>query len=83
MTRSASFPWKQISIACGFAVAEDAKATTYVETFNKADDNMYKNKRAIKIPPKTSATQKDNSGIDSNNQIQNTEQASDFQNNKA
>jgi diguanylate cyclase (GGDEF)-like protein len=49
MTKNASFPWKQISIACGIGIADYAKATTIAETFNKADKNMYKNKREIKI----------------------------------
>ena len=49
LTKNASFPWKQISIACGFGIADYAKATTIEETFNKADKNMYTNKRAIKI----------------------------------
>lgn len=49
LTKNAAFPWKQISIACGIAIAQNAKDTTIAKTFNKADDNMYKNKRAIKI----------------------------------
>lgn len=49
LTKNASFPWKQISIACGFGIAEYAQGTTIEETFNKADKNMYKNKREIKI----------------------------------
>ena len=49
LTKKASFPWKQISIACGLAIASYAKATTIADTFNKADSDMYKNKRAIKI----------------------------------
>ena len=48
LTKNASFPWKQISIAYGIAIAKNAKETSIVETFNTADDNMYKNKRAIK-----------------------------------
>jgi diguanylate cyclase (GGDEF)-like protein len=48
-TKNASFPWKQISIAYGIGIAPVAKSTTIAETFNKADKNMYKNKRAIKI----------------------------------
>ena len=48
-TKNAAFPWKQISIACGIAIAPNAKDTTIAKTFNKADDNMYKNKRALKI----------------------------------
>ena len=47
-TRNAAFPWKQISIAYGIAIADNAKGTTIAETFNKADNNMYKNKRAMK-----------------------------------
>ena len=47
-TKNAAFPWKQISIAYGVAVAQDAKATTITETFSKADDEMYKKKRAMK-----------------------------------
>jgi diguanylate cyclase (GGDEF)-like protein len=49
LTKNASFPWKQISIACGIGVAELAKITTIEEVFNKADKSMYENKRAIKI----------------------------------
>ncbi|WP_173467461.1 diguanylate cyclase domain-containing protein [Fibrobacter succinogenes] len=49
LTKNASFPWKQISIACGIGIATYAKATTIADTFNKADSDMYKNKRAIKI----------------------------------
>lgn len=49
LTKKASFPWKQISIACGIGIATYAKATTIADTFNKADSDMYKNKRAIKI----------------------------------
>ncbi|WP_405328796.1 diguanylate cyclase domain-containing protein [Fibrobacter sp.] len=49
LTKKASFPWKQISIACGIGIAAYAKATTIADTFNKADSDMYKNKRAIKI----------------------------------
>ena len=49
LTKKASFPWKQISIACGLAIASYAKATTIADTFNKADKNMYINKREIKI----------------------------------
>ena len=49
LTKNASFPWKQISIACGLAIASYAKATTIADTFNKADKNMYINKREIKI----------------------------------
>lgn len=49
LTKNASFPWKQISIACGIGIAERAQETTVEETFNKADKNMYKNKRAIKL----------------------------------
>ena len=48
-TKNAAFPWKQISIAYGIEIAESAKDTTIAETFNKADKNMYKNKRAIKL----------------------------------
>ena len=48
LTKNAAFPWKQISIAYGIAIAEAPKGTSIAETFNKADDNMYKNKRAIK-----------------------------------
>ncbi|MBQ5462629.1 MAG: diguanylate cyclase [Fibrobacter sp.] len=48
-TKNAAFPWKQISIACGIAIAQNAKDTTIAETFNKADESMYKNKRALKI----------------------------------
>ncbi len=48
-TKNVSFPWKQISIACGIGIAENAKETTIADTFNKADNDMYKNKRAIKI----------------------------------
>jgi diguanylate cyclase (GGDEF)-like protein len=47
-TRNAAFPWKQISIAYGIATTDHAKGTTIAETFNKADNNMYKNKRAMK-----------------------------------
>ena len=47
-TKNASFPWKQISIAYGIGIAQIAKDTTIADTFNKADNNMYKNKRAIK-----------------------------------
>ena len=47
LTKNASFPWKQISIACGIGIATYAKATTIADTFNKADSDMYK--RAIKI----------------------------------
>ena len=49
LTKNASFPWKQISIACGLGIASYAKGTTIEETFNKADKNMYINKREIKI----------------------------------
>ena len=49
LTKKASFPWKQISIACGLGIADYAKATTIADTFNKADKNMYINKREIKI----------------------------------
>jgi diguanylate cyclase (GGDEF)-like protein len=49
LTKNASFPWKQISIACGLGIADYAKATTIADTFNKADKNMYINKREIKI----------------------------------
>lgn len=49
LTKKASFPWKQISIACGIGIATYAKATTIADTFNKADSDMYKNKQAIKI----------------------------------
>ena len=49
LTKKASFPWKQISIACGLGIADYAKATTITDTFNKADKNMYINKREIKI----------------------------------
>lgn len=49
LTKNASFPWKQISIACGIGIATYAKATTIADTFNKADSDMYKNKQAIKI----------------------------------
>ncbi len=49
LTKNASFPWKQISIACGLGTASYAKGTTIEETFNKADKNMYINKREIKI----------------------------------
>lgn len=49
LTKNASFPWKQISIAHGISIAEIAKITTVEETFNKADKNMYENKHAIKI----------------------------------
>lgn len=48
LTKNASFPWKQISIAYGVAVAENAKKTTIKETFNRADEQMYKHKRASK-----------------------------------
>ena len=48
-TRNAAFPWKHISIAYGIDIAQSAKDTTIAETFNKADKNMYKNKRAIKL----------------------------------
>jgi diguanylate cyclase (GGDEF)-like protein len=48
-TRNAAFPWKHISIAYGIEIAQSAKDTTIAETFNKADKNMYKNKRAIKL----------------------------------
>ena len=48
-TKNAPFPWKQVSIAYGIGIAEKAKETTIADTFNKADNNMYKNKRAIKI----------------------------------
>lgn len=47
-TKNASFPWKQISIAYGIGIAPVAKKTTIADTFNKADKNMYINKRAIK-----------------------------------
>ena len=47
-TKNASFPWRQISIAYGIGIAPIAKKTTIADTFNKADNNMYKNKRAIK-----------------------------------
>jgi len=49
LTKNASFPWKQVSIAYGICVADIAKITTIEETFNKADRNMYVNKREIKI----------------------------------
>ena len=49
LTKKASFPWKQISIACGLGIADYARATTIADTFNKADKNMYINKREIKI----------------------------------
>lgn len=49
LTKNAAFPWKQISIACGIAIAENAKETSFADTFSKADDSMYKNKRAVKI----------------------------------
>ena len=49
LTKNAAFPWKQISIACGIAITENAKETTIADTFSKADDSMYKNKRAVKI----------------------------------
>lgn len=49
LTKNAAFPWKQISIACGLGIASYAKGTTIEETFNKADKNMYINKREIKI----------------------------------
>lgn len=48
-TKNAAFPWRQISIAYGIGIAEDAKSTTIEDTFNKADNSMYENKRAIKI----------------------------------
>ena len=48
-TKNAAFPWKQISIASGVAIAPAAKETTIADTFSKADDSMYKNKRAVKI----------------------------------
>jgi len=48
LTKNAAFPWKQISIASGFAVNDNAKEIPFADTFRKADDNMYKNKRAIK-----------------------------------
>jgi diguanylate cyclase (GGDEF)-like protein len=48
-TKNAAFPWKQISIASGVAIAPVAKETTIADTFSKADDSMYKNKRAVKI----------------------------------
>ena len=48
-TKNAAFPWKQISIASGVAIAQVAKKTTIADTFSKADDSMYKNKRAVKI----------------------------------
>ena len=47
LTKNASFPWKQISIACGLAIASYAKATTIADTFNKADKNMYINTKCI------------------------------------
>ena len=49
LTKNAAFPWKQISIAYGIAIASDAQKTTITDTFNTADNNMYKNKRAVKI----------------------------------
>ena len=48
LAKNASFPWKQVSIAYGISIAEKVKETTIQETFNKADANMYKHKRAIK-----------------------------------
>ena len=48
-TKNAAFPWKQISIASGVAIAPTTKETTIADTFSKADDSMYKNKRAVKI----------------------------------
>ncbi len=47
-TKNAPFPWRQISIAAGSAIAENAKATTIAETFNKADSEMYQHKRSVK-----------------------------------
>lgn len=47
-TKNAPFPWRQISIAAGLAIAENAKETTIADTFNKADADMYKHKRSIK-----------------------------------
>ncbi len=47
-TKNAPFPWRQISIAAGSAIAENANATTIADTFNKADSEMYQHKRSVK-----------------------------------
>ena len=64
LAKNASFPWKQVSIAYGISIAEKAKETTIQETFNKADANMYKHKRAIKTaegkPPHRNNSGKNN-----------------------
>ena len=63
-TKNAAFPWKQISIAYGVAIAKNAKETSIAETFSKADDEMYKKKRSMKSDAQSSGSDVDSSDDD-------------------
>lgn len=47
-TMNATNPWERLSIACGIAVCDDSKKQTITEIFNRADNEMYKDKTTSK-----------------------------------
>lgn len=47
-SKGAENPWERISIACGIAVCDDPKKQSVTEIFNRADSEMYKDKKTSK-----------------------------------